>query len=293
MRITFNTTFKDGLADVNAAAQRLAEWQRQVSSQKRVQAPSDDPSAAAAGIREQAEMAALDQYRETSDSVQSRLTVADAALSDIISSLTAAQTTTAAARTTVLTPEQRQALAQQLRGIRDTILQAFNTQYRGTFVFSGTAALTAPFVKDGAGVVQPYAGTTDVQVVDIDRNRTAEVTLDGGAVAGTLFADLDALATAIETGSMAQIDAGAASLEAAFRRATTAQSGVGITLGDLDALRGRLGTAWRAAEARRSSLEDANLAEAISRWQQAQTAYEASLGALGTRSRLSLMDYLR
>ena len=40
-------------------------------------------------------------------------------------------------------------------------------------------------------------------------------------------------------------------------------------------------------------LEDANLVEAISRMQQAETAYRAALGALGTTGRLSLMDYLR
>ncbi len=81
--------------------------------------------------------------------------------------------------------------------------------------------------------------------------------------------------------------------QAAFERVTTAQSRVGVTLGDLDAHRMRLDAMRRASDARRSSLEDANLAEAISRMQQAETAYRAALGALGASGRLSLMDYLR
>lgn len=292
MRVTFNTTYRDGLEGIESAAARLAEWQRQVSSQRRVQYASDDPAAASAIVGERAEMASLDQFKETTDSVDARLHVVDSLLSDMLSNLTAAQTTAAAGRSTILTPDQREALALQLRGLRDNILMDVNGQYRGTFVFSGTASLTAPFAKDASGAVQAYAGNTRTQGLDLDRTRSVEVTLDGGAIMADLFPVMDALATAIEAGDMDQIDAGLDGLEAAFERVTTAQSRVGVALGDLDAHRIRLDTMRRASDQRRSSLEDANLAEAISRMQQAETAYRAALGALGTSGRLSLMDYL-
>jgi flagellar hook-associated protein 3 FlgL len=193
----------------------------------------------------------------------------------------------------VLTAEQRSALALQLRGVRDNLLQDFNGQYRGTYLFSGTAVLTAPFAKDAGGQVQAYAGNASVQELDIDRSRSVEVTVDGGQVAGDLFTALESLAVAVESGDMAGVDAGLQALNDAFARATTAQSRVGATLGDLEHHRGRLGAARRAADGRRSSLEDANLAEAISQMQLAETAYRAALGALGTTGQLSLMDYLR
>lgn len=292
MRVTFNTTYREGVEGIATAAARLAEWQRQVSSQRRVQRPSDDPAAAAAIIGERAEMASIDQFKETTDSVDARLHVVDSLLSDILSNLTAAQTTAAAGRTTILTPDQRKALALQMRGLRDNILMDVNGQYRGTFVFSGTAVRTAPFTKDASGTVQAYAGATRTQGLDIDRTRSVEVTLDGGSMMADLFPVMDALAAAIEAGDMAQVDAGLEGLQAAFERVTTAQSRVGVTLGDLDAHRMQLDAMRRASDQRRSSLEDANLAEAISRMQQAETAYRAALGALGTSGRLSLMDYL-
>jgi flagellar hook-associated protein 3 FlgL len=293
MRVTFNTTFRDGLEDVTAAAQRLAEWQRQVSSSRRVQTPSDDPSAAAQVVNERAEMAQLDQYRETTDSVEARLRVVDTLLSDMLTNLTNVQTTAAAGRSTILKPEQRQALALQLRGTRDALLLDVNSQFRGSYLFSGTATLTAPFTRDPSGTVQPYGGTSTVQQLDIDTTRSVEVTVDGGAVAGNLFDVLEDLAGAIEAGDMTTIEAGIQQVNAAFERVTNAQSRVGAVLGDVDAHRLRLDALSRASDARRSSLEDANLAEAISRMQQADTAYQAALSALGTIGRLSLMDYLR
>jgi flagellar hook-associated protein 3 FlgL len=293
MRVTFNGAFVHSMQDIKEAARRVSEWQRQVSSGQRIQQPSDDPSAAAAVVGERTEMGLLDQYRETTDSVESRLLVVDSYLSDLIANLTVAQTTAAAGRSTILPPNQRQALASQLRGIRDTLLQDFNGQYRGTYLFSGTDTLTRPFSKDGSGTVQPYAGNANSQRLDIDRNRGVDVTLDGGAVAGDVFDVIASLADAVEAGDMTQVDAGLQGLAAAFDRFTGAQSRVGVALGDLDEHRLRLGAASRSADQRRSSLEDANLAEAVSRMQQADTAYRAALTALAGAGRLSLMDYLR
>lgn len=185
MRVTFNTVFRTGVEDINDAAERLAARQREVSSGYRLQVPSDDPSAAAAVVGERAEMAALDQYRRTTDSVESRLTVADTLLSDIIGALTSAQTTAAAGRSTILTAEQRQALAAQIDGIREQILGDLNSRYRGVYLFSGTALTTVPFTRDAAGIVQPYAGNATPQQLDIDRDRAVEVTIDGGRWSGT------------------------------------------------------------------------------------------------------------
>ena len=48
----------------------------------------------------------------------------------------------------------------------------------------------------------------------------------------------------------------------------------------------------RAAETRRSGLEDANLAEAISNMSQSETAHKAALSAVAAANRQSLLDYL-
>jgi flagellar hook-associated protein 3 FlgL len=293
MRVTFGQVFRNGLADINRAAADLARWQRQVSSGRRVHVPSDDPSAAAAVVGEKTELRVLDQYVKTVDTADSRLRVVDSALTDIIKNLTAAQTTAGAGRNSFLTGQQRLSLGLQLRGIRDAVLSDLNSQYANTYLFSGSALTQNPFSKNGAGVVQPYAGNATISSVDIGRNQAAEVTIDGGAVTGTLFADLDALIVAVETGNMAGIDTGMTALTSAFDRFTNAQSRVGNTLAYLTDQRARLGDSRLASDARRSTLEDANLAEAISGMQAADTAHRAALGAVSSAGRLSLLDYLK
>lgn len=293
MRVTFASFFRNGVQDINSAAEELVRRQREVSSLKRLHVPSDDPSAMSAVVSERSEMRLYDQYVEATDSVDSRLRVVDSAMADIIRNLTAAQATAAATRNSFVTVEQQEAYALQLEGIRDSILADVNTQFRGTHLFSGAASLTAPFAKNALGTISPYQGNSNPMLIDIDRNRAAEVTVDGGSVVGDLFTVFDDLIAAVRAGDSAAIDVGIAGLSSAFDRVTNAQSRVGNTLSIIEGHKMRLGDMRRAADARRSTLEDANLAESITAMQRADAAHRAALGAVSSASRLSLLDYLR
>lgn len=296
-RVTNNTVFRNSLRDIQSTAAAFAKAQQQVSSGKRIQQASDDPSAAATASRERAEINAVDRYREANDSVDSRLRVTDAVLSDIISSITNAQTKAAAGRSTVLTTEQRNAIALEIEGAREAIFTAVNTSYRGIFLFSGANNTTAPYTKTGT-TVSAYQGDANVVEVDISRTSTAAVTMDGGGLlqgsaAQDLFQTLDALATAVRAGDMTGIDAGLGELDAAFNRVTSAQSRVGATLSALPAEKARLDEMRRASDTRRSQAEEISLAEAISEMTRAEQAQRAAIAAAGTTQKVSLMDYLR
>lgn len=292
MRVTFNMAFRNGVHDINRAADAMARAQREVSSLKRVQRPSDDPAAASQAVNERTEMRQLDTFINATSSVDARLRVADSVLSDNLNLLTTAQTKTGAASNSFVTQAQRDALALEIEGIRDTLLSNVNTQVKGAYIFSGTSLTTVPYAKDGAGVVQAYAGNAIAQVLDIDRNRAVSVTFDGDAIVGTMFDDLEALIAAIRTNDAPGIAQGMQRLQDAFARATAQQSRVGNDLGDLDEQQLRLDQMKRAAETRRSGLEDANLAEAISNMSQSETAHKAALSAVAAANRQSLLDYL-
>ena len=292
MRVTFNMAFRNGVYDINRAADAMARAQREVSSLKRVQRPSDDPSAASQVVAERTEQRQLDSFIDATASVDARLRVADSVLSDTLNLLTTAQTKTAAANNSYVTQQQRDALALEIEGIRDTLLSNVNTQVKGAYIFSGTDLTDQPYTKDGLGVVQAYAGNSSNQILDIDRNRAVAVTFDGDALVDTLFADLDALVTAIRSGDGAGMQAGMQQLQAAFERATAMQSRVGNDLSDLDEQQLRLDQMKRASETRRAGLEDANLAEAITNMSQAETAHSAALKAVAAANRPSLLDYL-
>lgn len=297
MRTTFNALFRNTLRDIQRTAADYARAQQVTSSGIRLQRPSDAPSAAATALGARADMRTLDRYRTAADSAESRLMVVDTVLTDILRSVTSAQTRGAAGRSTILTQEQRNALALEVEGVRDAIFSAITTSYRGMFVFSGSDSSVAPYTKVGSAV-SAYQGDAQVVSLDVSRSTSAAVTLDAGAMlqgsaSQDLFASLDALAADIRSGDMAGIDTRLGELDAAFERITHTQSRVGATLSALPVEQDRLGQLRRASDTRRAAAEEANLAEAISEMTRAKQAYDAAIAATGTTQRLTLLDYLR
>jgi flagellar hook-associated protein 3 FlgL len=297
LRVTFNTLFRNSLRDVQRTGAEFARAQQQVSSGKRLQQASDDPSAAATGLRERNEIRSVDRYREANDSVDSRLHVVDSVLTDVIKSVTTAQTRGASGRSTILTAEQREAIALEIEGVKEAIYTAVNTSYRGIYLFAGADNTAAPYTKTGT-TISAYQGDANVVSVDTSRTSAAAVTIDGGGMlqggaAQDLFQSLDALATAVRAGDMSGIDTQLTSLDQAFNRVTAVQSRVGATLSALPAEKARLDELRRASDTRRSQAEEISLAEAISEMSRAQQAQQAAIAATGTNQKTTLLDYLR
>ena len=296
MRMTAATVYRDAVASMERASERLVEFQKQIESGKRINKPSDDPDGMAAAIGERAEVAAVEQYTRTSDSVTSRLTVLDTALSDIIDRLTAAQTAVVGAQGSTKTAVEREAAAQALEGIKQALVSDLNTSFRGAHVFAGADSIDPPFVVSGT-TVSAYQGSTREVDVDLDQTRRATISLDGstiskGSAASDVFAVLDSAITAARAGDNAGLGQALTDLGAAFDRASNAQMRVGGNLAAIEALQGQLSDRRLATKARIAKLEDADLAEAATGMTQADTAYRASLAATGKITQLSLMDYL-
>jgi flagellar hook-associated protein 3 FlgL len=295
MRLIFDVV-RDGLFSINSIAEQMAEARTQVTTGRRINQASDDPLGTALAIGEHGTIATIDAYTGTANAASSRLAAADTVLTHFIDKLTAAITTTAGARGSTATAEIRTAASQQLRGLRDSLLGDINAKFGGTFLFSGSETTTAAYAQVGGAWT--YQGDAVAVQLEVENGRRVGVTIDGQALAQgsdttDLFTALDDLATAVDNNDQPAIQAGMDALERAFDRAVSAQSRVGIDERGVDDATARLSALRLAAEARRSELEDANLAEAIAKMNEADTSYRAALGAVSTAERLSLLDYLK
>jgi flagellar hook-associated protein 3 FlgL len=297
MRLTDSALLRDTLIDLNQSQERLALYQQQLSSGRRISKPSDDPQGALTAVSEHAEAGAIDRYARATDSTTSRLTAVDTTLSDVIVELTTAKVAATAARGSLVTASQRQAFALQLQGVKEALVSDLNASFKGTFLFSGTKTSTQPFSVT-AGTVSAYQGNASGATVDVDRQIALPVTFNGesitkGSDAQDVFTNLDALITAVQAGDSTGIDAGLAAIDRTLGRTELVQTTVGLSLNRLDDQRVRLTANKQAVTARLSSLEDANIAAAVTGLQLAQTAQRATLGAEAALNRNTLMDYIK
>ena len=297
MRVTLNSAVRDAQAQLQRVEEQIAQRTRELSSGRRLNALSDDPSSSVGAVINRAEIGQTDSYIRATDSVGARLSIVDSLLNDVIVQITGGLTAAFGARGSAVQQSQRDTYAIELEGIRDTILADVNTQFNGAYLFSGGASTTEPYTKT-AGVVSPYQGTATDVSVDIGEGTSVQVSRSGdvllrGSDADDLFVELDRLIAGVRAGNAAEIDAGITALNRAFDRATAVQSQVGIDLRTASDQRLQLGTRKVQQRAEVSRHEDANLAEAITDLQMAEVRYQAAIRAIGSRLSLSLMDFVR
>jgi flagellar hook-associated protein 3 FlgL len=295
MRVTFNT-LNTGLEAINTAAEQFSEAQWQVSTGKRLRHLSTDPAGAQRAVVERTELATIDSYQRAGSAATSRLAALDQTLGDMIDQIIRARVAASSGRPDVASAETRAAAATTLAGIREAIAHDINLKIDGQYVFSGSMSNMQPYANGGGGWA--YQGDAASVTAEVERGRRVTFTMDGRAIlqgsdTTDVLSTIDTVITAVQAGDTAAIDAGIDALQRAFQRVTRAQSQIGTDQVSVDDSGARLQQLHLASLARVSKVEDANMAEAITRMTHAQTAYNAALAAVGTSGRNTLLDYLR
>ena len=147
MRVNPNTN-ADILIALARTQKESASNLQQVSTGRRVNVPSDDPSAAAVLVGNHARADQADQYLRSITSIQGELQTADATLSSVVASLQRAISLGVQGANGTLSDANRASLADDVAGIQQQLISLANLSFQGHFVFAGTASKTQPFVVD-------------------------------------------------------------------------------------------------------------------------------------------------
>lgn len=294
MRVTATVSLRNTMRDLSQSLERLQASQRQVSSGRAFERMSDDPRTTTDVLSMRGVLQRHDQLARTADDTRARLATADTTLVSASDALIRIEELTIrAANTGVSDAESRSALATEMRSLRSELLSAANTEYLGRPLFSGTAANaydTATGVYQGDDTIEMRSVADGI---DIAGNITGQQIFGNQASAtGDIFAVLDRLATAIDSGDEAGIAAEQSNVQQARTRLGVSMAEVGRRVAQLEELETK--SAMRRADLveRLSSLEDVDLAEAVIAVTSNDTAHQAALAAAARAMPPSLAQYL-
>lgn len=148
---------------INRIAQRtveLTQSQEKLASGKRVLRATDDPVAATLAEREQNRLQRVQADLRSLDRSKAALTQAESAMSDGVELMHTIKELMVQAGNTTLTASDRASIAQQLRGLREQLIDVANTQdSEGNALFGGLGSLTS----NGKAFVDVYSVTPGVQ----------------------------------------------------------------------------------------------------------------------------------
>lgn len=293
----------------------IGNRQTALSTSKRWQSASDDPSAAqqsAALQRRQADNAA---YTAALDFAQTRLTIADDALGNLANRMTRLRELALQAGSETLDDSGRLILANEAKEILRVIVSLGNSQdASGNYIFAGARAADAPFGYDAAGKVEYRGlGIADPVAVGADsvlQTADAGDLLFGGIRAGgevrTLPSIVEDFITALETPIPPADDDSTArdawraeftraldGISAGVDRFATARATIGGRLNRIEAERDSLAAAGDQLTAARSRLEDTDIAAEITLLQRASIVLQATQRSFAQVMSLSLFNELR
>jgi flagellar hook-associated protein 3 FlgL len=293
MRVT--SLMPDVQYDIQQSEQSLAAAVQQVSTGKRVNQLSDDPSASASMIRSLAESANVDQYTASATSIEASMQSADSALSAVVSSLNQAVTLGTEGATGTTSAANRQAIAAQVQSILTSVVAQANTAYQGNYLFGGSLTQTAPFVASSSPNQYTYTGNSAVNSVQIGDSTSVQTNLPGDRIftsGANVLGSLADLVSALQTGTDSDIGAATSAVTAAINYVGQQRVPLDNAMSQVSSQESYLSQESVTLTTQQTSLVGINIAQAATNLSQAQASQTAVLAAAAKVLPETLLDYL-
>ena len=303
MQISTNQFYNSSNAMMSSLTEQADKLQTQISTTKRLQAPSDDV-VAYQQLQSISRATANDAaYKTNMGTAQSLLDQSDSTLSSITSQIQRAQELTVQANNEALSDSDRQAISTELKSITQSLAQLANTQdSRGQALFGGTQGGN-PVTMNADGTVT-INDTGQPAAIPIGDNQTMVPTETAQSVFGgvqtssgttDLFSILTNLTTALDAGGSPTAAASAAgdALKASLNQVSDNQASIGARSARLTLVTNAMTDMAATRETQRSSLEDTDVTQAITDLQKTMTVLQATQASFTKLTSLSLFDYLK
>ncbi len=266
----------------------------QLSSGLRLSSLSDDPIGAGRSSTLASTLAQQDSFLVSASTVTSRTQVADTALAAVVTQLTSAVSLAVQGANDTQTTTNRQSIASQLSGIRDSILNLANSSYSGSYLFAGSSSTTQPFTLAADGTAT-YNGDSITSSIRTTAGSTITTSLAGGdifaASTSSVFAALQSAIAQLQSGAATETSTVSA-IRYSLDTVITQRSSLDSSLSRINAETTYVTTEQTNTKAEQSTLlasDPTALATELSAIKTEQTALYSTLGQLSSKS---LFDYL-
>jgi flagellar hook-associated protein 3 FlgL len=313
MRITNNMVGDRVIADLQARYAQMAGTQLQISTGRRVNDPSDDPTAAGQERMRLSQLEGIQSSQKSVASTQTWLNQAEQSVSGITDVLNRAKEIATTGANGSYSQADRNALANEVDQLIKAAKDAVNAKVGNDYVFSGTKTDTPPYstatgdayqgdsgaiLRDGGAGTTLQANPTFVALGGASEPVTAQSLLGNGSASGDgrVLDTLTQLAAHLRGGTPADVAAlgstDLAALENNRVAVQTAVSAIGAMSNRATAATNRLEDLEDGAKTSIDDLTGVDMAQALTDFSQQSAAYQASLKVGAQIIQPSLLTFL-
>lgn len=266
----------------------------QLSTGKRVNQPSDDPTAAAEDVLNLSQQAQVAQYTQTTGSLNGLFQTADSAIGSVITALNQAVSLGTEASSGTLSASDQQAIAANIQGVLNQVVQLANTSYQGSYIFGGTDVTNAPFSTGANGVT--YNGNDGVNQAAIAQGLSIQTNVPGSQLfmqpGSDVIGSLEQLVTAVQNGDSTATSNATTALSSALSYLSAQRVIYDNTMSQVNNEQTNLSQETTNLQSEENTLVGVDEAQAATELTQAQTDDQAVLEAAARVLPMSLLNYL-
>ncbi|MBO6793892.1 MAG: hypothetical protein JJ895_08280 [Balneolaceae bacterium] len=297
MRVTNKIVFDSFMRDINRNRTQMAEIQSSLSSAKAVRFPSQDPVSFQRSRAIEEDIRESEQFQDNINSglLQSRL--AQDALDTSIDDLIEIKRILVQSSSDTYSAEDRSNMADQISGIRDSLIATLNLSYGDRYLFAGTNSGTEPFTLDATatGGVADTSNANALQVA-IDNNVNIDISITGAEIRNTdegdFFEIIQNIENALRNNDGDALNSLLDGADELIDNTTDATSRLGNNIARMEYMYEQYENTKVTQNSEISKLVDTDYAEAISDLQQNQTIYESAMAVHTRMFNNSLLNYI-
>ncbi len=291
----------------------IEKYTKQLASGKKLLSPSDNTLDTVRTLRLEHLVDEIETYNRNITSAKNVLDIAESTLGNIVE--TAQEVRPEIIRILnmgVLDKEDAEVLRDYFKSMRDYIIKLANTEIGDSALFGGVKNQSLPFDVNGV-----YHGSEEETTIPVAGGVELNTNFNGKEYLGVnektnklvMVEALDKIIEMIDSGDISQLnqpvldvqvngkDYGRVTILEAFDIGLDAVSQHRSMIGEQMVIADNLKTQHENLKINfknlKSSLEDADYAETISKLEQAKTAYQALLASIAQNKELSLLNYMK
>jgi flagellar hook-associated protein 3 FlgL len=289
-RVSDLTLSQNAIQSLQANLSQIADLQNQASSGKKLTKPSDSPVDMGASLQLRGALSRNAQLSTNISDAEGWLGTAGNALGSVVTQLQQVNGLVLQAANAATDQNGRDAIANQIDQIRQSLLNIANTQYGNRPLFGGTVAGAVAYDSSGN-----YVGTSAPVERTVAPGVQVQVNVDGNAVFGTpgndVFATLAQISDAVRGNT--SLDALSAQLKTQTQNVQTQQALTGATYARIETIKNQNTTNASTMTQSLSNVEDADMAQVLMNLQAQETTYQAALAAAAKAIQPSLASFLQ
>lgn len=259
----------------------------QVASGKKHMFMSEDPLSASKSFAIQHSLANIEQMQKDVADAKNVLNQRESALQGVYQSLTRVNELTIQALNGTNGPDELKAIGTEVDQLLKQVVYSANTKDQGRYLFGGDSATQPPFTEDGT-----YQGGANDVKWTLNDGYEVKVFPNGKDLLSPAIQTLVKMRDAMLSGDQKALEP---LLEENKQNLDTVLNGtteVGATTNTLNTFHNILNEQKLALVENRKEIEDVDLAAAISDLAYVNATYEATLKAVSTMSKISILDYM-